>query len=269
MQLYRLLACHDIRLRPILCQKGVRGLDHRFGMARVTAAFIFSRFCYLPVRTSFFAGLLTFTFLLAAPLPGAAQSVSFGVIAGANVATVSPDSDLSTGFRTTVAAGGGMLVDLPGPVGIQQEALFMQKGTSVTETFGQVNYTASYAEFPLQLRVALPSVWRLDLFATGGGSFGVKMFETQSTGSTVEVQLPDEGSFYERTDASAVLGFGATFDEGPSSLSVFVRYMHGLREVSQGRTDVGGDFEDNPFRENPFPESAKTRTITLGLMIGL
>jgi len=202
-------------------------------------------------------------------VPSAAQSVSFGVVVGGNIVTVSPGSDLSTGFRTTVAAGGGMLVDLPGPVDLQQEALFLQKGTAVTETFGQVNYTASYAEFPLQLRVALPSIWRLNLFATGGGSFGLKMFETQSTGSTLEVQLSDEGSFYERTDASAVVGFGATFDEGPSPLSVFVRYMHGLREVSQGRTDVGPDIPDNPFRENAFPESAKTRTITFGLMIGL
>ena len=162
-----------------------------------------------------------------------------------------------------------MRVDLPGPISVQQEVLFSQKGTAVTETFGQVNYTASYFEFPLQLRVALPSVWRLDLFATGGGSFGLKVFESQSTGSTLEVQLPDEGSFYERTDASVLASVGATFDEGPSPLSVFVRYMHGLRNVSQGRTDVGPDVQDNAFRDNPFPESAQTRTITLGLMIGL
>ena len=206
---------------------------------------------------------------LAGAAPTAGQSVSFGGVVGANVVTVSPDSDLSTGFRTTATAGGGMLVDLPGPVDLQQEVVFSQKGTAVTETFGQVNYTAAYLEFPLQLRVTLPSVWRLDLFATGGGSFGLKVFENQSTGSTLEVQLPNEGSFFERTDASAVIGFGATFDEGPSPLSVFVRYMHGLSEVSQGRTDVGPDVPDNPFRDNPFPESARTRTITLGLMIGL
>lgn len=222
----------------------------------------------MPVRSSLLVGSLL-VLMLVAPAPSAAQSVSFGGVVGANIVTVSPGSDLSTGFRTTVAIGGGMQVDLPGPVDLQQEVLFSQKGTAVTETFGQVNYTAAYAEFPLQLRVALPSIWKLDLFATGGGSFGLKMFETQSTGSTLEVGLPNEGSFYERTDASAVVGFGATFDEGPSPLSVFVRYTHGLREVSQGRTDVGPDVPDNPFRENPFPESAKTRTITLGLMIGL
>ncbi|PEN05214.1 hypothetical protein CRI93_13455 [Longimonas halophila] len=255
-----------------------RQRDHYARISRVIAAFVLILPTPCPVvvrllpallRTLCAAGCLALVVLFPGALPSTGQSVSFGVVAGANIATVSPEPDLSTGFRTTVAAGGGMLVDLPGPVDLQQEVLFSQKGTAVTETFGQVNYTASYIEFPLQLRVALPSVWRLDLFATGGGSFGLKAFENQSSGSTLELQLPDEGSFFERTDASAVVGFGATFDEGPSPLSVFVRYMHGLREVSQGRTDVGPDIEENPFRDNPFPESAKTRTVTLGLMIGL
>mgnify|MGYP006270900941 CR=1 FL=1 len=214
------------------------------------------------------SGLALVLFLGGAP-PAAAQSVSFGGVVGANFTTAAPTSSVSTGFRTTVTAGGGMLLDLPGPVDLQQEVLFMERGTSVTETFGQVNYTAAYFEFPLQLRVALPTVWRLDLFATGGGSFGVKVFENQSTGSTLEVQLPDVGAFYNRTDVSAVGSFGATFDEGPSPLTVFVRYMHGLRDISQGRTDVGGELGDNPFRENPFPQSAKLRTVTLGIMIGL
>ena len=232
----------------------------------------------MPVRSSPLVGsllvLILMVFALVAPAPSAAQSVSFGGVVGANLTTVSNDDNLSTGFRTTVAAGGGMLLDLPGPVDLQQEVLFMQKGTAITETFGQVNYTAAYAEFPLQLRVALPSVWRLDLFATGGGSFGLKMFESQSTGQTLELPLPDTDPFYTRTDVSAVAGIGATFDEGPSPLSVFVRYMHGLRDISQGRTDVGEEVPDNrsgenPFEENPFPTSASLRVITIGIMIGL
>ncbi|MES3631010.1 MAG: porin family protein [Longimonas sp.] len=193
-----------------------------------------------------------------------AQSVSFGGTLGANLSTATTSDDLSTGIRTTVMFGGVMRVDLPGPVAVQPELLFSERGITVSEGTGQVNYNASYLEVPLQLRLQLPSVWRLNLFATAGGSFGLKMFETQSIGGTLETQVNTNTSFYERTDMSGLVGFGASFEDGPSPIGVVVRYMHGFNDIAR-------TIDEQPFQEsgNVFPSSASLRTLTLGVYIGI
>ena len=209
-------------------------------------------------------GLFFLAAVLLGSAPAAAQSVSFGGTVGPNFSTVTTSDDLSTGIRTTVMFGGVMRLEVPGPVDLQTELLFLEKGTSVTEGTGQVNYNASYLEVPLQLRFQLPSIWRLDFFGMGGGSFGLKIFETQSVGGTLETQVGTDTSFYERTDISALAGLGATFDDGPSPISLVIRYMHGFNDVARS-------VDEQPFQNsgNVFPNTASLRTVTLAFYFGI
>ena len=205
--------------------------------------------------------------LMSAPPIAHGQSVSFGGSVGANIGSATTTDDLATAIRTGVSIGGVMHLELFGPVGLQPELAITEKAIAITEGTGQTNYSAWYLEMPLQLRTDLFSVWRLDLFALAGGSYGLKLFENQSIGGTLQAQVPSSETFYTRSDVSGLIGVGATLDEGPTPLSVFIRYMHGFQDVSQGRSLEGP--ENSPFVQNPFPQSASIRAVMVGVYLGI
>ena len=213
-------------------------------------------------------GWLTLALALLGAPAAQAQSVSFGGSIGANIGSVTTSDDLATGIRTGVSLGGVMHLDLPGPLGLQPELAITEKSTAITEGVGQTNYSAWYLEVPLQLRADLFSIWELDLFALAGGSYGLKLFENQSIGGTLEAQIPSSETFYTRSDISGLVGIGATLDEGPTPLSVFIRYMHGFENISQGRA-APTEPENNPFVQNPFPQNASMRAVMIGVYLGI
>jgi len=206
---------------------------------------------------------------LSAPLPAAAQfsdvSVQWAPTAGINLATLRTDT-ADVASETTFAGGLLLHVDVPGPVSLQPELLFVQKGAAVglRNGDGEVRYTGNYIELPLTLHVNGPRIGPVRPHLALGGYGSVKIFERQSAGGgEISFPLESDVSFYNRTDAGVHAGLGARFTAGGGGrLGIELRYSRGLVDVTQ-------ELSSQPFSEAPFPADGQTETWMLFIRFGL
>jgi len=219
----------------------------------------------MPLRSSL---ALLLTLLLAAPGPAAAQfsdlPIQWGATLGFNLASLQSDEvDVST--RTAFSGGLVAQVALPGPVSVQPELLFTQKGGAVAtrEGSGEVRYGANYIELPVAVRIEGPQIRMVQPHLLGGGFGGIKLFERQTAGGG-EIRFPidTETSFFQRTNAGVLVGLGATLSVGEGRLGLEVRYARGL-------VDVGQDLDAQDFPLAPFPRDARTETWLFLVRFGL
>jgi hypothetical protein len=169
-----------------------------------------------------------------------------------------------------MAAGGVVFRwGLIGPLSVQPQLLYSQKGATVTGTAddgseASVRYGAGYVHLPLLLRVDGPSIEGVTPYVVAGGFGSVKVFEQQRAGGEVSFALPDsEISFFRRTNAGPTGGLGGTIPVGDGRrLNVVVRYEHGL-------VDVARSVPEQPYAPASFPSTGKTRTWAIMLRFGI
>ncbi len=219
----------------------------------------------MPLRLSC---VLLLALLFAVPRPTAAQfsdlTVQWGATLGFNLASLQSDEvDVST--RTAFSGGIVAQVTLPGPVSVQPELLFTQKGGAVDtrEGSGEVRYGANYIELPVAVRLEGPRLQAVRPHLLAGGFGGLKIFERQTAGGG-EIRFPidTETSFFQRTNAGVLVGLGATLSFGEGRLGLEVRYARGL-------VDVGQDLGTQDFPLAPFPRDARTETWLFLVRFGL
>jgi hypothetical protein len=219
---------------------------------------------FQPTGPARFAGiLLLLGGLFATPLPADAQDdPSFGFALGVNLATLRAPA-AETGVRQLFTAGAVARMGLVSRLSIQGELMFAQKGAAVEDNGEAIRYGAGYIDLPLLLRVEGPQVGGVRLYALAGGFGGLKVFERQRAGGDLSLPLPDAGtSFFRRTNAGALGGIGGTVPIGGGrGLKLLVRYSHGL-------VDVARPVDTQPFSV-PFPPEARTRTVSILLLLGL
>ena len=203
---------------------------------------------------------------LGAAPPASAQSLRTGLTLGIGGTTLHSDAQgADRGYRTGFLVGLMTQLDLPGPLGARGEALFSQKGVKVDAEDGALNYEAAYIEVPLLLTVRLPFLQAYGAHVAAGPAVALKIFERQAaTGDNVNISLDTNQSFYERTDASIVVGLGANIGAGPGALGLQLRYMRGLTDVAQ---DLAPD--EQPFPNSAFPGDGQHGVIALMLSFGL
>ncbi|MDQ3419888.1 MAG: PorT family protein [Acidobacteriota bacterium] len=105
----------------------------------------------------------------------AAQERQIGLKAGVNVASVVFDGDPSGGYnerRVGFLAGGFAVLPVSGPVAVQIEALFSQKGAkiSVEDESLEATLELDYLDVPVMLRVQGPVLGNNRLHFFGGPS---------------------------------------------------------------------------------------------------
>jgi hypothetical protein len=206
--------------------------------------------------------LLLGLFLVAAGPAQAQEGPQVGVALGVNVATLdAPSAETST--RQLVTAGVVARMGVAGPVSVQGELLFSQKGATVTANGDAIRYGGGYLDLPLMLRVQGPTLGPVVLHGLAGGFGGLKIFERQRAGGDLSLPLPDaDTNFFERTNAGLTGGLGGTVELGSGRrLNLVVRYSHGL-------VDVARAVDDQPFSSVPFPPEARTRTVSLLVHVG-
>jgi hypothetical protein len=190
-------------------------------------------------------------------------SPQFGVTLGLNVATLEAPGNLSS--RGMVAGGVVMQMAVAGPLSVQPQLLFSQKGTIVQGQQGaSIRYGAGYVDLPVLLRFQLPTLGPVTPYGLAGGFGGVKMFEQQRAGGDFSLSLPDRGvTFFRRTNAGVTGGLGGTVTFGRDRrLNLAVRYEHGM-------VDVARSVEEQPYQAAPFPSTAETRTWAIMLRFGM
>ena len=158
-----------------------------------------------------------------------AQDFGGGVVLGANVATVRASDSGNLGYRT--AASGGLFVELGvvEPLSVRSELLFSQKGAKVNTQNGELTLKANYLELPVLVVGQLPFARSYTPHLLAGPAWSLKLYERQGApGFSVNT---DE-TVFERTDLGMMIGAGASLG-GPGALQVEVRYILGLRDITQ------------------------------------
>ena len=150
--------------------------------------------------------------------------------------------------RSSVAGGAFMTFGANRMVGLQVEALYVQKGVSGDADFegesieGEMALT--YVEVPVLLRVAFPmGSARPYVFAGGAGAMELSCEISLSSGGqteTSECRDEEEGDQSLRTfDLSAVFGAGVELAMGKMILGLDARLTRGLQSLDEsGDSDV-------------------------------
>lgn len=183
--------------------------------------------------------LLAMLLAVALPSDGAAQGIGLGVKGGVNLANMTGDDAGDTDMNTGFAIGGFLNFDL-GTFSIQPEALFSQKGASMSFEGIESDWNVSYLEVPVLFRIGLgvpgapmnpvlfagPSVGYL-LSSKGKGSV---------EGASVEFDMKDDTKSF---DVGAVIGAGIDF----GNIQLDARYNLGFTNVGDG--DDAGDVKNS------------------------
>jgi hypothetical protein len=191
-------------------------------------------------------------------LPVAAQTrgaiPEFGIKGGIPFSTIRVDLAEDVDSRT--ALGGGAFVHVPlGPVGIQLEVLYMQKGAVLggndADLVGMV-IALDYIEVPLLVTVPIdvgPSVTPY-LFSGPALAFEVGCaFERDAEG--VEASIDCTGSpaidfelTSKKLDIGLTLGGGLRVPLGPGALLLEGRYTFGLVNINDDPVENGDNFKN-------------------------
>jgi hypothetical protein len=172
--------------------------------------------------------------LLLAVAPATAQTeVHFGPMAGASFANFHGADVSNTKQRAGFVVGGFVRIAASGPLQIEPQLLYVQKGAEADVGGGITGtFKLDYVQIPVLIKAAFPvaSDTRIvpSLFAGPALAFKVGCKVKASDGSaTVEETCADAGASIKSTDFSFIFGGGA--DIGPIAFQL--RYDLGLSKI--------------------------------------
>lgn len=182
-----------------------------------------------------------------------AQGAAVGVKAGVNFANLSFDADeADVSFDQRTGFVGGLFVVWPagGPIALQTEVLYSQKGAKIEEGSASGTIKLDFIEIPILLRASsAPSSGGASFHVFGGPSLGFRVRargESTFEGQTEEEDLDDE---VESFDFGLVAGAG--LEVGRFVLDG--RYTWGLSNLNKE------DQEDVKIRSRVFSVMAGVR----------
>jgi hypothetical protein len=180
--------------------------------------------------------------------PSLSQSTPrFGVIAGANLATISGGYFQKVSNRTGFMGGLMAVLPVARKFAVQPEIMFTMKGANSDS--GGISATArmSYIELPVLTRFESPASGRVKPFVYGGPGFAYRTSCTleghYASGAPIVVlgdktvscdeqahqgQSASPGVEYRRTDVDGIIGGGLAFDVGGRTMTVGARYDVGF-----------------------------------------
>jgi len=179
--------------------------------------------------------------LVLLPVRAAAQTTTtFGVEGGVALANVDFSSDMfSVSFDNRLGGMGGFQIawDFNRSVGLQVDALYIQKGTKSSEAFfdelGELEIRVDYVEVPVLVRGNFHASDVVTIRIFGGPSFAFKVNDEQSFGG--EKLTGDDKLDLKAYDMGLSVGgavqFGNFFVDG--------RYTFGLVDIDDDPDDDG------------------------------
>jgi hypothetical protein len=168
--------------------------------------------------------------------PAQAQmDIKPGIRAGVDFMTIGGDNTDGLDSRTGFLIGGYATIGLGGPIAVQPELQYIQKGASAS--FGNTDITRKldYIEIPVLVKYQIPAGgFSPNVFA--GPALGFNVTAEDSNGDSVDISDSTSG-----TEFGLYFGAGADFGLSAGTVSVDVRYNLGLSNI----LDVDGDASQN------------------------
>jgi len=179
------------------------------------------------------------------------RSATVGVIGGvATTSFVGKDAADDLERRIGVLAGLSAVFATASRVQVEIDGLYATKGFRSPGPSGYFDFSASYLEVPVLLRLSFAPDSRLRPFIAAGPAFGLRLdcgATIVSSAGTSNVTCGDlekaMATKVTKTDVSGVLGAGLEFPFGAVQSTLAVRYSRGFSSV------LGGD---NHFRALSF-----------------
>ena len=183
--------------------------------------------------------LLLSVLLAGAASPALAQERHVGLKAGANFSALEFEGEATTEYtdRKFGFIGGGFAVfPLSGPLAVQIEALFSQKGAELSVDEANLVFTLEldYLDFPVLARFNAPASGATRLHVFAGPSFGYRMGARSKVSSNqfdfAEGEIVNIEEDIRRFDIGLVAGAGADIGQ---RLVVDARYSWGLTTATK------------------------------------
>lgn len=192
------------------------------------------------------------------------QSLSKGVKAGVNISTfggADAPSDLKS--LTAFSAGVFFNLSLPGPISIQPEVLYSQKGAKSTSSSYTSSINLTYIEIPILLKFNIPlapaAPVKPNVFAGPAAGFLItakaKIDPAPPAPFPAETDIKDE---FTNMDLGVVMGVGLDIDLVAVQLTIDARYFLGLNTL---------DKNEDPTTHTK--EDVKNRTASVNIGIAL
>lgn len=196
------------------------------------------------IRWSSFLVLSAVMALVAGSAP--AGAAVFGFKGGMSVATLRgslpTDGLIDDSARLGFGAGAWLAIPLGPRLSLQPELNYVQKGRSlgtieVTDDAGNpigtvdVTEAVDYLEFPLLLRVSLPSNGLASPYLVVGPVAGVLVSQKLKVGGTFSASTASD--LFKSTDLGAALGAGVELGDGPFRMTLETRYTLGLTTATK------------------------------------
>ena len=165
--------------------------------------------------------------------------INKGIKGGLNIATLRYDNDaIDPSSRTGIAAGGFLEIDPIGPLAVEADVFYSQKGADFEAGGFSSSAHADYIEIPVVLKLGLPLVPTISYHVHAGPAFAFKVSESIDP----EPQGDEDG--FKSTDFGAVVGFGLEFEALISKVMVDVRYTLGLTNVNNSEGEDAFDIKN-------------------------
>ena len=200
------------------------------------------------MRFSLRTALLT-ALLMTLPSVAAGQ-LTLGFRGGLSLASLGGDDAGSVDSRTGLALGGFFKLPLPGVLGVQVGAGFVQKGFEETELGVDFEFNLGYIELPLLLTFSPPTTGNVGFNFFVGPALGFNTgcnFSATEGGVTVNVDCDDPSldAPVKSVDLGAMVGAGLDIGlTGNVSLVLDVLYNFGLTKIPDSGS---GDTKNRAF----------------------
>jgi len=181
--------------------------------------------------------------LLCCVTAGPAAAQDFGVTAGGSFSTFAgPDKGDFSKTQAGLAGGVFGFFRIKDHLGLQPQALFVQKGAKAEAGGSTAAAKISYLEFPILLKLSLPASGdgsQVSPYVLAGGAVGVRVgctLKTSSGGTSTSESCQDAGAEIKKTDFDLV--FGAGVDIGRATIAGRVDLGLTKIDASSARSDI-------------------------------
>ena len=165
----------------------------------------------------------------------------FGIIGGANLATVVGSNFENASDRTGFAAGLTAVLPLSPSFAIQPELIFTMKGANGSVGGSSAVAKIDYIELPVLARFEIPASGIVKPYVYGGPGFAYRTSCALAGGDGAtrvdcdammrQAALASPGAKFSSTDVDGIIGGGLAFDVGDRTMTVGVRYDVGFEKL--------------------------------------